>query len=212
MLPKSGHFQGRLAAMVSLAGFKVSSKAAKPTLLAGFEKKAADAIVSQVRDFLASLIPTYMIPSIWIVVEEIPQLVSGKLDRKTMSNWLVNLDERSCQLINPSSSDSVEMSALTDVEQKLRKIICQTLNLRESQVPLDQSFLRIGVILSLQDALAKILTPILGRFDQCHANGEHVPERRYWHYCPSYLEKQIFEAAGCVCARGKSPVLSRREA
>lgn len=165
MLPKSGHFQGRLVAMVSLAGFKVSSAAAKPTLLAGGEKKAADVIVSQVRDSLASLIPAYMIPSTWVVVEEISQLVSGKLDRKTMSNWLVNLNERCRQLINPSSPDSVETTAVTDVEQKLRKIICQTLNLRESQVPLDRSFLGIGVSFGLQDALAKILTRILGRFD-----------------------------------------------
>lgn len=153
MLPKAGRFQGRLVATVSLAGFKVSSAAAKPTLLAGGEKKAADAIIFQIRTSLASLVPAYMIPSTWVVVEEIPQLVSDKLDRKTISNWLVNLDERSCQLINPSSSDSVVTTVVTDVEQKLRKIICQTLNLRESQVPLDRSFLGIGVSFGHQDAL-----------------------------------------------------------
>ena len=162
MLPKSGHFQGRLVAMVSLAGFKVSSAGAKPTLLTGGEKKAADTIVSKVRDSLASQIPAYMIPSTWAVVEEVPQLVSGKLDRKTMSNWLGNLDERSCQLINPSSSDTVETAALTDAEQKLRKITCHVLNMRESQVPLDRPFLRIGVSFGLQHPLAKILTRIPG--------------------------------------------------
>lgn len=148
MLPKSGHFQGRLFAAISLAGFKVSAAAVKPVLLTGNDKQAADAIIAKIRDSLESRIPAYMIPSTWVVVEEIPQLVSGKLDRKLMSNWLANLDERSYQLINPSSSNAVETLALTDAEQKIRKITCHVLNLRESQVSLDRSFIGMGVSLS----------------------------------------------------------------
>ena len=165
MLPKSGHFQGRLVAMVSLAGFNANSAAPGPTLLTGADKKAADTTISKVREVLASRIPAYMIPSTWVVVEDIPQLVSGKLDRKAMSNWLTNLGENSCQLINPSSSDAVETTTLSDVEQKLRKIICHVLNLRENQVPFDRSFIGIGVSLGLQYLLAEILTRMSGRFD-----------------------------------------------
>lgn len=149
-------------ATVSLAGFKVSSAAAKPVLLTGNDKHAADAIIAKVRDSLESKIPAYMIPSTWVVVEEIPQLVSGKLDRKVMSNWLADLDERICQLINPSSSDAVEALALTDTEQKIRKITCHVLNLHESQVSLDRSFLGMGVSLSPWYPLVTMLTRILG--------------------------------------------------
>jgi len=162
MLPKSGHFQGRLVATVSLTGFKVSSTAAKPALLSGSDKHAADVIIAKVRDALESQIPAYMIPSTWIVVEDIPQLVSGKLDRKAMSNWLANLDERSCQLINPISSDATETLALTNAEQDIRKITCHVLNLRESQVTLDRSFLGMGVSFSPWYPLVNILTRILG--------------------------------------------------
>ncbi len=131
--------------MVSLVGFNVSPAAAGPTLLTGQEKKAADRIISETRESLASQIPAYMIPSTWAVFEEIPKLVSGKLDRKTMSHWLLNLDESICQLVNPVSPDVIEKTVVTGAEEKLRKIICHVLNLPDSQVTLNRSFLAIGV-------------------------------------------------------------------
>jgi hypothetical protein len=145
VLPKSGQFQGRLVAIVSVVDCKAKSVRPEPTLVTGREKSIADAVVSTVRDSLSARIPAYMIPSTWMVVEEIPQLPSGKLNRRKISDWLLDMDEKSLQLINPTFTKTSEATTLTSSELKLQKIVCQVLNLHEDQVPFGRSFLGLGV-------------------------------------------------------------------
>jgi len=59
----------------------------------------AQADVAAMRTRLADLLPGYMVPTVWVVLESMPVVVSGKLDRQQVSRWVECLDEATYETI-----------------------------------------------------------------------------------------------------------------
>lgn len=95
LLPKSGYFQKRLVAVLSLESL---SKALSPdtqlALMSGLGKGVADVQIAAVRNHLATKVPDYMVPAVWIVVSALPLTPNNKMDRVTTTKWLVEMDDR----------------------------------------------------------------------------------------------------------------------
>jgi acyl carrier protein len=74
--------------------------------------------VSELRDFLKLKLPDYMIPSLFMELDEIPLLPNGKADRKSLPTPQMNGVLRENQLATPS----------TDTEKTMEKIWAKALN------------------------------------------------------------------------------------
>lgn len=142
MLPKSGYCKERLVAIVS----PVTSHAGAPlTLFEGSERTNVDAEIAQVRDRVSERLPPYMVPTVWIAVGALPKLVSGKLDRKRVQQWLTGMNEEEYQRAIPSSDQPVSEDEPANEQQRaLRSIWARVLNLPEKQIGLERSFLSLG--------------------------------------------------------------------
>ena len=148
VLPKTGFCQGRLVTIVQLAneeGQDLVPNGRPLQLLEGDLRSTADSLVSSMRTILADKLPIYMIPSMWIVVEYIPLLQSGKLDRRRVSTWIAEMSDEFYRSLNPSSEAAATDGDVqaTQTESDIRDIWAHVLNLRTDQIGLQQAFLSL---------------------------------------------------------------------
>ncbi|KAI7777353.1 hypothetical protein LA080_003749 [Diaporthe eres] len=147
-LPKSGFFEGRLVAIVSLehvSSEKSSLVSPELTPVSGSEIQAARTQISALQNHLSENLPLYMVPSAWFVVKAIPLLLSGKLDRASAQTWLANMDADTHELaISSESSDDVTVSGTTSVGQQLRRIWASVLNIAEEGMSMNRSLISLG--------------------------------------------------------------------
>ncbi|EFY90995.1 peptide synthetase [Metarhizium acridum CQMa 102] len=139
LLPKSKSGQQRLTAIISLESVPPAAARDRPQLI---QTESAQLEVSLIRKKLAEVVPGYMVPSIWLVVDHMSMTVSGKLNRLEMTKWVEQMDED----VYSTSSDAGELDGshipATIMEEKFQKILSQVLNLQT--VRLDRSFLSLG--------------------------------------------------------------------
>ena len=148
VLPKSGYCQGRLVTMIQLADQQNHDlvKNGRPfQFLDGDLRDLADEYITGTRDMLRKRLPPYMVPSMWLVVEFIPRLQSGKLDRKRVARWIEDMDEELYRQLNPASEASAgSTEPVNETEKELQAIWAHVLNLNLDQVGLQQPFLNLG--------------------------------------------------------------------
>jgi amino acid adenylation domain-containing protein/non-ribosomal peptide synthase protein (TIGR01720 family) len=144
VLPKAGLCKERLVAIVSLAQ-GTSGNRDPLTLFEGDEKQSVYAEIEAIRTRISERLPLYMVPTVWIAVSSLPQLTSGKLDRKRVSQWLLGMSEDVYQRALPTTEGAESSSTpASSLEHKLREIWAHVLNLPEQQVSLDKPFLSLG--------------------------------------------------------------------
>lgn len=142
-LPKAGPCKERLVAVVSFS--EHASEDRPLVLLNGQENAIAHASIEAIRSRVSTRIPFYMVPTVWIAVESLPFLTSGKLDRKRTSQWLSDMSDETYQQAMPTNMDSQSPDQTqTPLESTLRSIWARVLNLTDDQIALNRAFLSLG--------------------------------------------------------------------
>ncbi|KAK2746937.1 NRPS [Myotisia sp. PD_48] len=165
-IPTKGATQKKLVAAVTLRDLQPSDTAAELEIINSSESVSK---VSQIRERLSRRLPTYMIPTKWIVFQKFPLMVSGKLDRRQILRFIENMkiDPQShpvstsvtpTSITSPIQAESVPAPAAArrpmakkvvpavdiDLPEHLRKVWSQILNLPIEDVDLNSSFLQLG--------------------------------------------------------------------
>ncbi|KAK3368413.1 non-ribosomal peptide synthetase [Podospora didyma] len=159
--PKTGPFKKQLVGIITLESNSTSSANSK-------EKWAADgnleplngppermsrvrACVAEIKSRLADVLPHYMVPPAWIVLESMPVVVSGKLDRKRVATWVENLDDATHQRLSSGFNDSGETYGeegnkieLTGCARSLIDIWAKELHLPVDRIKATQPFMSLG--------------------------------------------------------------------
>ncbi|KAL4950600.1 hypothetical protein BDW69DRAFT_187197 [Aspergillus filifer] len=138
---KSGSAQGKVVAVVSLQG---ESSHAVPLKLMRQSKSAP--AVTEIRQQLMKRLPTYMIPAVWLCVEALPLLPSGKLNRKETITWATNqTDELPTQTAGTETGEGRHgtRSEYT-VEERLASIWGRVLAIPRYKISFEESFLALG--------------------------------------------------------------------
>jgi amino acid adenylation domain-containing protein len=143
--PKSGFSKGRLAAVFSSTGLlaEQSDSDLQPLRLLSASKKAE--LVPGIRERLSARLPTYMVPAVWLCVEALPLLPSGKLDRKGIATWVAGME--SDPDLQHTASITIDTEASTpanETEEALAAVYSRVLNIPPNQLNLNESFLALG--------------------------------------------------------------------
>ncbi|KAF2727722.1 amino acid adenylation [Polyplosphaeria fusca] len=141
LLPNAGHLQKRLVAVLSLESLSATlSPETQLALLSGLDKGVANVQISAVRNQLATRVPDYMVPAVWVVVRAMPLTPNNKMDRVTTAKWLVDMDET---VYERAAGGDEECSAPATVQQqRLHDILADLLGL--SSINMSRSFLALG--------------------------------------------------------------------
>lgn len=148
LMPKSGFCKKRLTALISLSDGSDESTGVPPgnfklvdgaVILANTQELLCD-----VQSRLSNQLPFFMVPQVWAVVQDIPLLSSGKLDRKQAASWIENVDEATYQQIIGIDSYDDSPNPSNGLSKLIEGIWSTVLNIPLEKMKLNQSFLSLG--------------------------------------------------------------------
>ncbi|KKP00783.1 hypothetical protein THAR02_07109 [Trichoderma harzianum] len=149
-LPRSGPLEGRLVAVASLKEDRPLASSPQQILKiisdSGHMPQVATKL-GQIRSELEKQLPKHMLPTVWVIVQKMPLLSSGKLDKRTVKAWLDSMDEESFSQIKAmSTSDAVSQLSPpeNEVEFLLQKVWSEVLKCEPSTIGVTVSFLGLG--------------------------------------------------------------------
>lgn len=146
LLPKNGRCKERLVAVISLDSGErqVSSKGAL-RMIDGIEKAQAATRATRIREHLLDVLPEYMVPTSWVILESMPLNSSLKIDRARLATWVTDMDEQTFVEISDNiiqENRPNEMANMT--ERKLQEALSSVLGISPEDVKLHKSFLSLG--------------------------------------------------------------------
>ncbi|KAK4168265.1 non-ribosomal peptide synthetase [Cladorrhinum sp. PSN259] len=147
LYPRSGPCANHLVGILAMARSKPKTGPASSTdiTLANSDNWNE---VPEIQDRLSQKVPVYMIPAIWVVLNSIPMMpASQKVNRKMVSEWTKEMDQSTYEHIAALSSGSTseEIPVMeTRLQEKIRNIWCEILNVGPHTIGPNTSFLRLG--------------------------------------------------------------------
>ncbi|KAF3490821.1 nonribosomal peptide synthase [Arthroderma uncinatum] len=148
LLPKTGNCKGKLVSILSFSDDVTSQFSKDPTSLQLVDASEKDEYVEKIRETMATRLPGYMVPSIWVCMEALPLLPSTKLDRKTVAKWIDAMTDDVFHDVSGAqqTSDDVEESSepANAVEAKVKAVWSRILNIPLNRISLEHSFLSLG--------------------------------------------------------------------
>ena len=154
LLPKTGLLRGRLVAVISPRSTLGEESLISSTACILVDEAIWQSIgLPHIQDSLATKLPAYMVPQAWIVVQSLPMLVSGKIDRKQITAWVERVDKSTYQHIMQAYDDikrgkigSVSKYKVTTVTAVdiLQSVCAQVLDLSVEAMDVKRSFIGLG--------------------------------------------------------------------
>lgn len=154
VFPRSGPCAKRLVAVLSLRRITHEEAQKPPSNFELVTSSETSSLVDKIRERLRQKLPPYMVPSTWLVLESIPLLPSGKLDRNGVVGFVAELsDEMFGRIVAASSDATDDGGAVTltlasppdvSIDDKLKSIWSQILNIPPRKIGQNVSFLHLG--------------------------------------------------------------------
>ncbi|KAI0484876.1 hypothetical protein GGR56DRAFT_680719 [Xylariaceae sp. FL0804] len=146
MVPLGGCWKSQLVAVFTPVG-STNTLGNKSTAgeLRLVEKREAQNSISKLREFMEERLPAYMVPRVWLCVEEVPFTPNGKLNRRNVSAWLDGADDALQSMVTSMAADAMEASQPTSaLELKVQEAWSLVLNVDKKYIGTSQSFYSLG--------------------------------------------------------------------
>ncbi|MCJ1440884.1 MAG: hypothetical protein MMC23_001370 [Stictis urceolatum] len=171
-VPIRGRFKGRLVAALSLC----TSSALLPNAedFQASDRRMAAKYLPGIRERLFNPLPSYMIPSRWLVVDSLPLTTSAKLDRRKILRWIEYMGDDDAQSFLNGEIPSQVLPGKPALHEKrdkdgqgasetalavvLKNIWSQVFKIPEDRISTNASFLALG-----GDSIASMLVMALCR-------------------------------------------------
>jgi len=141
IIPTAGFCKERLVAVLSLQELPTSNTTAGEFTV--ISRDTCSFYLTGICERLCDQLPAYMIPSNWVVLQKLPLLPSGKLDRRRVDKWVEDMPSEVYHQISDLEQEDKGQAA-TVIERQLQMIWGDALNLPSEQIRLHQSFLHLG--------------------------------------------------------------------
>ncbi|KAM7211069.1 hypothetical protein V8F06_013547 [Rhypophila decipiens] len=143
--PKAGPCKKQLVGLVSIVKLGATTNSSDEVMLMDDDMMAqASTEVADVTKKLSALVPSYMIPEVWIVVQSFPLLLSGKLNRKRVEGWLTGMDKATHQKICGMGESIRVQAPSSEVEKKIHGVWVEVLKMPAEEIGITQEFSTLG--------------------------------------------------------------------
>lgn len=146
LLPSSGPLSARLVAVLTPAQFHADDDAQYLQILSQRSHGDDTCDTTVLQNYMAGLVPSYMVPSVWVVVNKMPLSPTGKLHRRQVLQWISGLSSIEYQgLLSRANQDQDEDSQpRTDAEATIQSAVAAVLSLPLQSIGLGRSFMSLG--------------------------------------------------------------------
>lgn len=149
MAPKTGLCSGKLVAIVCFNhnfGSEVSTSSIE--LDPDFVSGALGSELARSKVHLASNLPDYMIPNIWVVLSRFPMLSSGKIDQREIGSFVEGMSSETYKVCSRSfdvpTSDEVNKFTPGSLISELRLAWSHVLNVPRDSIGASTTFFSLG--------------------------------------------------------------------
>lgn len=139
---KDGACKDRLVAVLTLKNVAPLNNPHAPSisLVTKTQLREARVRIQDIQEALSEHVPGYMVPTAWVVLNQIPLMASGKLNRVAVKNWIQNMTDDILEAVTSlvveeeeEAIESITQMATSDAEVIIREAFSKVLRL-----PLDQ--------------------------------------------------------------------------
>jgi non-ribosomal peptide synthetase component F len=144
VLPKVGVCKHRLVAVVALHEFSPANNEGERdfSILTGSELQEAASWVSMFREVLTKRLPSYAIPTIWVLVKSIPLTITGKIDRLSVKRFVERMNIDTYEQV--AALGIKREPPVTAMEKRLQSIWSNVLGLPSDKIGRNESFISLG--------------------------------------------------------------------
>ncbi|ERF73311.1 hypothetical protein EPUS_03144 [Endocarpon pusillum Z07020] len=149
LYPQTGLCRKRLVAALVFGDLQFNSvHDGSVRLLRNAHSAKAAGLLAKARESISAVLPSYMVPELWVALDTIPLTASGKLGRSSVERYIDDVDHRTYQLIlrgtNEVDAGKTGEALTKPKENVLRKIWARALNLCPSTISVDAPLQSLG--------------------------------------------------------------------
>lgn len=144
LLPKSGAAKRKLAAVVSFHWTPTEADAYDKPWDTPISHPDVLQLIKVAKERLSDLVPSYMVPTLWVAIPRIPALASAKLDRKQVGAWLADMNDETYRMILEIESSMEPAIPTSGVVMKMQSIWAKVLNMPVETVKPNKTWLSLG--------------------------------------------------------------------
>ncbi|RDL30479.1 uncharacterized protein BP5553_10357 [Venustampulla echinocandica] len=143
-MPKTGLCNSKLVAVIAITEFEpLALEGDAVALVKPNFKERAQAIVSDIRDGLSDLLPPYMVPTVWMVLDAIPLTASRKINRVPINKWIREVSKEDyLEIVDVTASKNEQPT--TSMEKQLTDVWSHILDIPADNIGANRSFLSLG--------------------------------------------------------------------
>lgn len=142
-LAASGVFAKQLVAVLTLNTVESESQELR-TLSIIQPTPTIKRVVREIQDELSRRLPVYMVPTVWVLVDDLPRTINGKIDRVLIKRWINNASEDIAKNVSQYLQAEFADRPGTETEKKIQQIWGDILNIPRENISKNSAFLRIG--------------------------------------------------------------------
>jgi amino acid adenylation domain-containing protein len=142
VVPSRGWSKGSLVAIVVLNILKDAGPDKEPLLIYKEALLHASNELGEISASLQVALPRHMVPSTIIPVYSLPLLLSGKVNRRAIKQWVEGMDRETSELLRGGTETADAPS--TELEEQIQAIWSQALDLPSRLIGVNVSFLSLG--------------------------------------------------------------------
>ncbi|PYH86079.1 nonribosomal peptide synthase [Aspergillus uvarum CBS 121591] len=145
LLPQQGLLKNRLVAVLTLEGTEEQITQPEPLRPLSEEwKQYSNLQISSIRQTLRENLPSYMVPTVFVAVEQMPRQTSGKADIKQVKKWVDELDGEIVEQILELEATAGSAIPANETEGAIQAIISKVLDIPTEKIVLNRSFISFG--------------------------------------------------------------------
>ncbi|KOC08512.1 hypothetical protein AFLA70_8g006431 [Aspergillus flavus AF70] len=108
-------------------------------------KTSPEGILDKVKSRVSLTLPEYMIPSVWVVLDRMPILLSGKIDRRSIKSWIEGMNPKVYdELVGVADAAAPTQINPGTTSATIQKIWSEVLKVPAEQIGLKTSFFSLG--------------------------------------------------------------------
>lgn len=142
-MPKSGLCSSKLVAVIAIKEFEpLALEGDAVALVKQTFKARSQEVISAIRSRMEDLLPPYMVPTVWVVLDTIPLTASRKINRVPITKWVVEVSKSDyLEIVDVATGDK---QPATPLEIQLAGVWSRVLDIPVDSIGTNRSFLSLG--------------------------------------------------------------------
>ncbi|KAI9147514.1 Nonribosomal peptide synthetase easA [Paramyrothecium foliicola] len=146
VLPVDGPCAKQITAVVSFSPTQLNGVGSQRIELSDtIQSPSTREALGIISHHLSLVLPEYMVPSVWVVLDKMPLLISGKVDRKAIKMWINTMNQDTYTLLHDHASSDEDFDIEPgSVADNLRQLWAECLAVSTERVKSGTSFFELG--------------------------------------------------------------------